>query len=191
MDAAITSRRWTRGYYERLVESGVFVADDRVELVAGRLIVAEPKASPHATAVALTAEALRAAFGAGWLVRVQDPIALDDESEPEPDLAVVAGRPRDYTSRHPARPVLVVEVADLSLAMDRDHKGSLYARARLREYWIVNLLDRTLEVYRRPAADPAAPYGWRFRRSQSLGTGGVVSPLGRPSSRIAVADLLP
>jgi Uma2 family endonuclease len=118
------------------------------------------------------------------------PIALDPESEPEPDLAVVSGGPRDYTD-HPSRPALVVEVADSSLALDREHKGSLYARARLPEYWIVNLVGRVLEVYREPGLDAGAQYGWAYRALLTLRADEHVTPLAAPSARIPVADLLP
>ncbi len=124
-----TLRRWTRLEYERLIEHGFFQPGDPVELVGGALIVAEPQGSTHFTSIQLVDEVLRAGFGRGWVVRVQGPIALDDESEPEPDVAVVPGRPRDYVSAHPARPVLVVEISESSLALDREVKGSLYARA--------------------------------------------------------------
>jgi Uma2 family endonuclease len=106
---------------------------------------------------------LQAAFGAGWEIRGQGPIALDEESEPEPDLAVVPGSFRDYEAAHPSRPVLVVEISETSLALDRVHKGSLYARAGLPDYWIVNLPEHALEVYRDPEPDPAAPFRWRYR----------------------------
>ena len=91
------------------------------------------------------------------------PVALDDESAPEPDLAVVPGARADYRASHPPRPALALEVADSSLDFDREHKGSLYARAGVQDYWIVNLIDRVLEVYRDPGQDPSAPYGWRYR----------------------------
>jgi len=90
-----------------------------------------------------------------------------------------------------ARPALVVEVADSSLALDRTHKGSFYARARLSEYWIVNLADRVLEVYRDPGPDAGAPYGWAYRVVLTLGRDEHVVPLAAPSARILVADLLP
>jgi len=131
-----------------LIEIGVFRVDEPVELLGGQLIVSEPEGSAHYTAVLLAEEALRAALGAGWLVRTQGPIALDDESEPEPDIAAVPGRARDYSRAHPVRPALVVEVAETSLAHDRAYKGSLYA------------LDRVLEVYRQPI---------RMRRRRSAG----------------------
>jgi Uma2 family endonuclease len=125
------------------------------------------------------------------MVRLQAPVSLDDESEPEPDVVVVPGGPSDYRDEHPARPVLVIEVADSSLSFDRREKGSLYARAGLADYWIVNLVDRVLEVYRDPVPDPSGAYGWRYATLTSMSPPGVVSPLAFPSARIAVADLLP
>src|SRR5262245_8513206 len=133
----VQTRRWTRKEYDRLVELGVLHEDEPIELIGGHLIVAEPKGSPHVTAVELTAEALRRAFGPGWAVRSQGPIALDDESEPEPDVMVVPGTLRDYRDAHPSAAALIVEVAESSLAFDRGHKASLYARAGVADYWIV------------------------------------------------------
>ena len=85
----------------------------------------------------------------------------------------------------------MVEVAEASLAYDRGDKGSLYARSGVPDYWIVNLVDRILEVYRDPGPDATAPYGWRYRAIERLSPGAVVSPLALPSVRLAVADLLP
>ena len=87
--------------------------------------------------------------------------------------------------------MLVVEVSETSLALDREHKGSLYARAGLADYWIVNLPERALEVYRDPELDPAAPFGWRYRPVTVLERGASVSPLALPGRRIPIADLLP
>ena len=187
----VKTRRWTRFEYDRLIEIGIFRAGDKVELLGGQLCVSEPQNSPHATAIWLAQEALRRTLPPAWGVRVQLPIALDEESEPEPDLAVVPGGPRDYPDGHPSRPGLLVEVADSSLAIDRDHKGSLYARGRVPEYWIVNLQDRVLEVYREPGPDTSALYGWAYRAMQTLNTEEHVTPLAAPSARIPVADLLP
>jgi Uma2 family endonuclease len=184
-------RRWTRKEYARLGELGVFRPGEPVELIGGELIVSEPIGSPHASAVGLTADALHAAFGAGWVVRVQAPVALDDDSEPEPDVVVVPGHHRDYRDAHPSHAAVLVEVADSSLVFDREEKASLYARAGMRDYWIVNLIDRALEVYREPAPDASAPLGWRYAAVDVLSPGATVSPLSRPQARIAVADLLP
>ncbi len=187
----VRTRRWTREEYHRLGELGILPEDEPVELLDGQLIVAEPKGTPHTTAVSLAVDALRRAFGAGWLVRQEGPIALDDGSEPEPDVVVVPGGPRDYLVDHPARPALVVEVADTSLLLDRHHRGNAYARAGLPDYWIVNLVDRRLEVYRRSGTDPATELGWRYLDMRRLAPGHAISPLALPDARIAVADLLP
>src|SRR5438445_688326 len=101
-------RRWTRPEYGRLIEVGVFRPGEPVELLGGELIVSEPQGSAHYTAIGLVEDALRVALGPGWLVRSQGPIALDDESEPEPDIAVTRGGRRDYSREHPSRPPLVV-----------------------------------------------------------------------------------
>jgi Uma2 family endonuclease len=187
----IPTKRWARVEYERLIDLAVFQPGDRVELVGGLLVVREPQGSLHSVAIRLAEEALRSAFGPGWEVRVQLPVALDDESEPEPDVAVCAGRPRDYLAGHPTQPVLLVEVADSRVTFDREHKGSLYARAQLAEYWIVNLTDRVLEVYREPVPSADAHYGWRFSTLLRLGATDSLSPLAAPHARITVADLLP
>lgn len=102
----------------------------------------------------MTQDALRKAFGEGTHVRIQLPLALDPSSEPEPDVTVVRGSPRDYRDAHPSAALLVVEVADTTLSHDRDQKGSLYARAGVADYWIVNLVDQVLEVYRDPGPSP-------------------------------------
>jgi len=184
-------KRWSRREYDRLIEVGFFRPEDRLELIGGAIVVAEPKGSAHATAVGLVEDALRTAFGAGWVVRGQDPIAPDDESEPEPDVAVVPGTRRDYRDAHPARPVLVVEVAESSLAFDREQKGSLYARAGIADYWILNLVERVLEVYREPVPFRSARFGWRYASVEVLTSGTSVTPLAAPGAHIAVADLLP
>jgi len=154
----LTMRRWQRAEYDRLVELGVFQGAP-IELIGGQLVVAEPQGAHHASTVSAVDYALRAVLPPGWMVRLQAPISLDEESEPEPDLAVVPGRPADYCTAHPAHPALAIEVAEASLAFDREHKGSLYARARVEDYWIVNLVERVLEVYRHPEPDASAIHG--------------------------------
>jgi Uma2 family endonuclease len=164
---------------------------DPIELIGGQLVVAEPQGSYHVTAVGMIDDRLRAALPPGWIVRSQMPVSLDDESVPEPDLAVVRGTRADYRHAHPTLPALIVEVADSSLTFDREHKGSLSARVGAQDYWIVNLVDRVLEVYRGPGPDASAPYGWRYRSAQTLAPGSTVTPLALPSVRLTVADLLP
>ena len=185
------TKRWTRLEYERLIDLGAFGPEDRLELIAGQLVVREPQGKPDATAIRVVARALRSTFGPGWSIEPQMPVSLDEESEPEPDLTVVPGGPRDYLASHPSRPALVVEVALTSLPLDRGEKASLYARAGIEDYWIVNLVDNVLEVYRDPVADTAWPHGWRYVSAVTLRTGDAVAPLASPGRPIAVGDLLP
>jgi Uma2 family endonuclease len=127
----------------------------------------------------------------GWIIRWQAPIALDDQSEPEPDVAIVRSTRDDYRDAHPTRPALVVEIAESSLLFDRNQKGSVYARPGLPDYWIVNLVDRVVEVYRAPVSDPSARYEWRYASVRTVAESDTLAPLALSTLRIAVADLLP
>lgn len=187
----VRTKHWTRVEYERLIDLGAFAPDERLELLGGQLVVREPQGTPHATGIRLVARALRMVFGPDWNIDAQLPVALDEESEPEPDIAVVPGGPRDYIASHPSRPELVVEVSLASLALDRGEKASLYARAGIADYWIVNLVDNVLEVHREPAADPHAAYAWRYASVATLRQGDSITPLALPKAAIAVSDLLP
>ena len=189
--ADIRTRHWTRLEYERLVEAAMFQPAERLELLGGELIVAEPQGTRHAAVITLVADVLRRVLGPSWHIRIQAPLALDEESEPEPDVAVVPGSPRDYLAAHPSRPALVIEVAESSLALDRGMKASLYARAGVVDYWLVNLVNDVVEVHRKPVADPAAPYGWRFATLTRLDRGRHITPLVAPDVLVPVADLLP
>jgi Uma2 family endonuclease len=181
---AIEMRRWTRDEYDRMIAAGLFAPGERVELIDGEILQVAPQGSFHATAVQLAGDALRVAFGCGFHVRTQLPLAFDPASEPEPDVAVVPGVPRDYREAHPTNALLVVEIADATLVHDRQRKGSLYARAGIREYWIVNLVDRCVEVYRDPLQA-------RYGSSRRCLPGDHITPLAAPESKISVADILP
>ena len=183
--------RMTRVRYDRLIDAGLFGPEDRVELLDGLLVVREPQSGRHATAVALVRGALEKAFGRAYYVREEKPIALDEQSEPEPDVVVVPGRPRDYRDAHPSQPVLVVEVADTSLGLARVRKGGLYARAGVPDYWVLNLIDELLEVYREPVRAGSARYGWKYDSVSLLRRHALVTPLAAPGARIRVASLLP
>jgi len=187
----VRTRRWSRTEYDRLIALGIIQEDEKLELLAGELVLRDRQSPGHAYAIEALSEALRHAIGPGSHVRILSPIALDSESEPEPDVSVVPGAIRDYRDDHPSQPTLLVEVADSSLTFDREHKGSLYARARLPEYWIVNLVDRVLEVHREPGLDAGAQYGWAYRVALTLGPDERVTPLAASTARIPVADFLP
>jgi len=190
MQIPLTLRRWRRAEYDRLVGLGVFQGEP-LELIGGQLVVAEPQGSYHASAITRVDYALRAILPPGWIVRLHAPVSLDEESEPEPDVAVVPGRPGDYRESHPTHPALLVEVAESSLELDRAHKGSVYARAGVADYWIVNLVEGVVEVYRDPAPDASAAFGYGYRSVTRLAPPATVVPLAFSGERIAVADLLP
>ncbi len=175
--------KWTRSEYYRMGELGLFNGQ-RVELLDGEVIVMSPQGAHHYWTIDRVATILQQAFGKGFWVRTQAPLKLEPTSEPEPDIAIVAGTPDDYLDEHPSAAVLVVEVADTSLAYDRTEKARVYARGNIPEYWIVNLLERQVEVYRKPQ-------GERYAEVQFLKAGEFVTPLTKPEVQIAVADLLP
>jgi Uma2 family endonuclease len=190
MMGAVQLRRWTRDEYERLGTTRVLGPEERVELIEGEIVEVPPQLGPHATGVYLAQEVLHTTYGDGFLVRVQLPLALGQYSEPEPDVAVVAGSPRDFVAAHPTMAVLVIEVSDTTLSYDRETKGSLYAAAGIPEYWILNLVDRQLEMHRAPSALPGARYGFGYRtRVIALPGEAVDAPGG--VGRLAVDDLLP
>ncbi len=184
------TRRWKRVEYERLVDLGLFEGE-RLELLDGLLVVREPQGSRHAAGIRRVIRALCRALGDEWQVDSQLPIALDDESEPEPDVSVLALDQGGYRDAHPSRPVLVVEVAESSYRIDRHYKMSLYARAGVPEYWIVDVTRDTLEVHREPRASGDAAHGWLYGRVEILRRSDNVSALVAPAVAIPVADLLP
>jgi len=191
MQAAVSRRLWTREEYERMIDAGILDENDRAELVAGEIVVKVTQKSPHATGVGKGQDALIAVLAPGFHLRVQLPLALDPDSEPEPDLAVVPGTRDDYGEAHPRSAALVIEVADSSLWFDRTQKAAIYARAGIQDYWILNVVDRVLEVYRDPAPEAASPVGVGYRLRLTFGPGERITPLAFPSFSIAVDDLLP
>src|SRR5260370_7944117 len=161
-ETEVRTRHFSRVEYERLVDGGTLGPDERFELIGGHLIARARRRDTHATGADLAAAALQKAFGFGYRVRVQLPLALDDDSEPEPDVSVVRGSLAQADRTLPSRPDLVVEVAESSLTFDRREKASLYARARVEDYWIVNLLSPVLEVLPDPAPHPPTPSACPF-----------------------------
>ncbi len=181
---------WTRSEYYRMAEAGLFEGR-HVELIEGQVIEMSPMRSQHATAVALVARTLDRIFGKGHFVRWQMPLTAGETSEPEPDVAVIAGDVRDYREAHPTTAVLIVEVADTSLAYDRSEKASLYAKAGIPDYWILNLIDRQLEVRRGPGPDATPSFGFGYADVKVLPSVDSITPLSMPQATVAVSDLLP
>lgn len=176
------ARRWTREEYYRMGDAGLFL-NERVQLINGEIFKMAPMKERHAAGVQLTEAAIQRAFGDGYCVRPQLPLFLTDVSEPEPDVAVVPGGPRDYLEEHPRSALLVVEVSESTLAFDRGTKSRLYAEAGIEDYWIINLVDRCVEVCREPID---GEYADQTRHDHDE----EVTPLAAGSS-VKVADLLP
>ena len=178
--------RWTRREYERMGEAGVFAPEARVELIEGEIVEMSPLGSRHTGAVRMAEELLRTIFGEGFDIRVQMPIDLGPKNQPEPDVAVVRGHYRDYIEAHPtaAETVLVVEVSDTTLAFDQTTKLAVYAEAGIAEYWIANLPEACVEIYREPK-------GTTYRAKQTVEAGDEIAPSERPQASAPVAELLP
>ncbi|MEM9001961.1 MAG: Uma2 family endonuclease [Cyanobacteria bacterium P01_F01_bin.86] len=165
-----------------------------MEFVEGQVIDMATMQSSHAVAMDLIDAALRRMFGIGYYVRQRKPFVIPNSSEPEPepDVAVVQGLIRDYTEAHPSTAKLLVEVADTTtLLYDRDVKGSLYAKASVPEYWVLNLGDRQLEVYSDPETDATAAYGFSYNSYQLYKSGQAAAPFGIVAHAIAIEDVLP
>lgn len=181
--------RFSVEQYHRMIESGAFTEDDRLELIEGWVVQQLAKGPGHEYAVGQGEELLRARVPAGWYVRNQAPITLT-RSEPEPDLTVVRGERAAYRRRHPiaSEVALVVEVSDTSLDTDRI-KGKTYGSAGIVEYWIVNLVDRCVEVYTQPSPASETGYARRelFRATETI----ALRIAGQDLGTLAVAAVLP
>ena len=178
---------WTTDEYNQLVAKGVFQGQ-RLYLFRGELIEMSPQYHPHAFAVTELTDALQIAFGIrqGFKVRIQLPFEVSGDSEPEPD-ALVCTDAQHLRIPHPNQAVLVVEVADSSLALDRE-KAIEYAVARVPEYWIVDVNRRCVEIYRNPAPDAATQGALRYPPPTIVGADGAIELLAKPGVPIPVAQ---
>ncbi len=158
---ALVPHRFTVEQYHRMIETGVLSESDKVQLLEGIILEMTPVGTPHAYTVDALHEEIERLLPAGWKVFMQRPVTLAT-SEPEPDLSVAVGSRADYKDHHPGPGAIaiLIEVADTSLALDRGPKAAVYAAGRIPEYWIVNLTDRQIEVYREPQGEgTTAAYG--------------------------------
>ena len=181
---------WTVNEFEKLFDLGFFAPDARLELIEGEIWKKMTQNEPHAVALSLTEFVISGVF-ANCYTRNQQPLLLGDNSKPEPDLAVVTGAPRDYLASHPTTAELVIEISDATLRADQTTKAALYARAGVAEYWIVNLVERTLEVRRQPSPMESELLGHGYRSTQILLPGESIAPLGAATSPVGVDELLP
>jgi hypothetical protein len=184
-------RRFSVAEYHKLIELGILTEDDNLELLDGYLVHKMSRNPPHDSCLHLTLRAFLRVLPAGWSVRIQSAVTLSD-SEPEPDIAAVRGDERRYTARHPgsADVGVVVEVSDSTLPGDRDDKGRIYAAAGIPSFWIINLVDRQVEVYTSPSG-PAAQPGFSQRSVYRTGDSVPLVLDGTTVAQIAVQDLLP
>jgi len=148
-------KRWTVEDYHRMIHGGILTADDRVELLDGQIVTMVPQEPPHASHVDEGGDYLKALFAGRAKVRVQLPITLSPGSEPEPDFAIVRIDENRYRDRHPTPTdiYLLIEVSDTTLMRDRHRKASIYARAGIPEYWIINIQQRQAIVLQNPQND--------------------------------------
>jgi Uma2 family endonuclease len=173
-------RRLTRAQYDAIVAAGLF-SDEHVELIEGVVVSMSPNDPAHASPVQLLTQILVPPLAGRAAVRVQLPIVAADESEPEPDVAIVPLA--DYASEHPASALLVIEVADSSIRKDRLVKAPLYAKSGFREYWLVNVRTKTVEVHRGPSQD-----GWAS--ITRLGVGETLYPEAFPDVAVEIGAIL-
>ena len=154
MNPQLIRRKITLAEYHKMIEVGILHEDEHVELIRGEIIHMSPKGRKHSACVSRTLEALEV-LGKQVIVRSQDPIQLSNDSEPEPDIAVVKRKDDFYESGHPTPDDvwIIIEVADSSLKVDRSEKIPLYAFDNIPEYWIVNIPDKQIEVYQDPVRD--------------------------------------
>ncbi len=177
---------WTVEEYHQIGEASIFDANQRTELITGKIVLMTVKGIPHVFTLRLLASFLDKALDESAFVSTQEPVTLDDRSEPEPDLAVIKGTIFDYPDRHP-RPedvYLVVEIADSTLKKDCEVKDKLYARSNIADYWVVDVRNRQVHIFRNPT-----PTG--YTSHLILSEPETVSPLAFPSIILPIAEILP
>jgi Uma2 family endonuclease len=177
--AYATPRRIKRAEYDRLAELGFF-RGERVELIRGIVVAMAPIGPPHSEIVDILMERLVRGLEGHARVRIQHPFLAADDSEPEPDVAVVAlGR---YAEKHPDQAFLIIEVADTSLKYDRETKSALYALSGVPEYWVVDVAGQTVDVYTEPA-------GGQYQRTRRVEVDGALRPTAFPQFVIALREV--
>ena len=175
-------RRFTANEYMRMAEAGILGEDERIELIRGEILTMSPIGPRHCTVVDRFNYLLVTALGARAWVRVQSTVRLFPDTMPEPDLAIL--RRRDYSEAHPtpADILLVIEVAETSLAYDRGEKAALYAEAGIPEYWVADTQEEVIEVNRESD-------GQRYRQSARVGGAATVSPVAFPDVVVGLPEI--
>jgi Uma2 family endonuclease len=185
METLATVRRLSVQDYHYMAKSGILQPDERIELLDGVIIQMAAKGTAHSSSVSRLEKLLGDRLSDRTLLRFQDPVRMSDYSEPEPDIAVVHPDPLFYEDHHPipSEVYLLIEVSDTTLRFDRETKASLYARSGIVDYWVLDVQDRRLHVYREPSADG-------YQSETILAEELTVSPLAFPDCVIRVKDML-
>lgn len=180
-----TPHRFTVADYHRMGEAGILGEDSRVELIRGHIVDMSPVGAPHVGFLNRLTRLLPVALAGRAMISVQNPLRLDNGSEPQPDLVVVKSRPDDYglSLPHAADALLVIEVADSSLDYDRAVKAALYAESGIPEFWIVDVSGRTVEVHRRPA-------NGQYADVRRVGADGILEMVAVPGAALGATELL-
>jgi Uma2 family endonuclease len=179
-------KSWTVQDYHRMGEVGILDPTERTELIAGQIILMVAKGTPHVIALQLLAREFLGQLGDNTLIRTQDPIHLNDSSEPEPDLVIVQGEILDYVDRHPQPSDihLLVEVADTTLNYDCQTKAKIYAQAGILDYWVIDIKNRQVHIFRDPTSIGYASH-------LILAESQIVSSLAFPTIVLPITSLLP
>ena len=183
---AAQTRRFTVDEYIRMSELGILAPTERTELVNGEIISTAAKGTAHVSATTRTKTLLEIALHTQAIIRVQDPIQLDDFSEPEPDIVIAKCDRLAYSTHHPEPDgvLLVIEIADFSLKYDREVKAPLYAAAGINDYWILDVINRQLYTFRQPV-------NGHYQEPMILAATLQVAPLAFPALNLKIAEMLP
>ncbi len=179
-------RLWNVDEYHRLIETGILTSDEKVELLAGQIIQMSPQRPPHAATTQCASDYLRDLLSLRATIRVQLPITLPPNSEPEPDIAVVRIDSRKYFDHHPAPDeiFLLVEVAKTTLRSDRTIKLPTYAKANIPEYWILDVEERIVNIFREPV-------GETYQQEIILNQDATISIVAFPDVTVSLNNLFP
>lgn len=185
-ESPLQLRLWTVDEYHRMAEAGIFEPSERVELLEGKIIWMVAKGTAHSSAVGRTNKLLQNRLGNQAWIAIQDPVKLNERSEPEPDIAVVKIDPLDYADHHPtpAEIYLIIEVADSSLKLDTEIKAKAYSQAGIKDYWVLDVVKRELIVFRNPTTEG-------YQNQEILTEHQKISPLDFPDLEILVSQMLP
>jgi Uma2 family endonuclease len=185
-ESPLQLRLWTVDEYHRMAEAGIFEPSERVELLEGKIIWMIAKGTAHSSAVGRTNKLLQNRLGNQAWIAVQDPVKLNEQSEPEPDIAVVKIDPLDYADHHPtpAEIYLIIEVADSSLKLDTEIKAKAYSQAGIKDYWVLDVVKRELIVFGNPTTEG-------YQNQEIITKHQNISPLDFPDLEIVVSQMLP